>query len=39
MLNIFSTCSIALNHLPVETAFEIIASAGYKKVDVHEKVH
>ena len=34
-----STCSIALNHLPVEKAFEIIAAAGYKKVDVHEKVH
>jgi len=34
-----STCSIALNHLPAEKAFEIIAAAGYKKVDVHEKVH
>ncbi len=34
-----STCSIALNHLPAERAFEIIAAAGYKKVDVHEKVH
>jgi len=34
-----STCSIALNGLPVEKAFEIIAAAGYRKVDVHEKVH
>lgn len=34
-----STCSIALNHLPAEKAFEIIAAAGYRKVDVHEKVH
>jgi sugar phosphate isomerase/epimerase len=34
-----STCSISLNHLPAEKAFEIIAAAGYKKVDVHEKVH
>lgn len=34
-----SACSIALNHLPAEKAFEIIAAAGYKKVDVHEKVH
>ena len=34
-----STCSIALNHLPAEKAFETIAGAGYKKVDVHEKVH
>jgi len=34
-----STCSIALNHLPAEEAFEIIAAAGFTKVDVHEKVH
>jgi len=34
-----STCSIALNHLPAEEAFYLIADAGYKKVDVHEKVH
>jgi len=34
-----STCSIALNHLPASEAFPIIAAAGYKKVDVHEKVH
>jgi len=34
-----STCSICLNHLPADKAFEIIAAAGYKKVDVHEKVH
>lgn len=34
-----SACSIALNHLPAEKAFEIIAAAGYKKVDAHEKVH
>ena len=34
-----STCSIALNHLPAEEAFPIITAAGYKKVDVHEKVH
>lgn len=34
-----SACSIALNHLPADKAFEIIAAAGYKKVDIHEKVH
>jgi sugar phosphate isomerase/epimerase len=34
-----STCSIALNHLPADKAFQIIAAAGYKKVDVHEKIH
>ena len=34
-----STCSIALNHLSADKAFEIIAAAGRKKVDVHEKVH
>jgi sugar phosphate isomerase/epimerase len=34
-----STCSICLNHLPAEEAFPIIAASGYKKVDVHEKVH
>lgn len=34
-----STCSIALNHHPAAGAFPIIAAAGYKKVDVHEKVH
>lgn len=34
-----STCSIALNHLPAEEAFPIIAAAGHRKVDVHEKVH
>ena len=34
-----STCSIALNHLPVARAFELIASAGFGAVDVHEKVH
>ena len=34
-----STCSISLNHMPADRAFEIIAAAGYKKVDVHEKVH
>ena len=34
-----TTCSIALNHMPAEKAFEAIAAAGYKKVDPHEKVH
>jgi len=34
-----STCSIALNHLSADKAFEIIADAGHKKVDPHEKVH
>jgi len=34
-----STCSIALNHLPAQKAFPIIAAAGHRKVDVHEKVH
>jgi len=34
-----STCSIALNHLSADKAFEIIAAAGHKKVDVHEKIH
>ena len=34
-----STCSIALNHLSADKAFEIIAAAGHKKVDAHEKVH
>lgn len=38
-LSRISTCSIALNHLPAEKAFPIIAAAGYSKVDVHEKVH
>lgn len=37
MLRITS-CSIALNHLPADKAFEIAAAGGYKKVDVHEKV-
>jgi sugar phosphate isomerase/epimerase len=34
-----STCSIALNHLSSDKAFEIIAAAGHPKVDPHEKVH
>ncbi len=34
-----STCSICLNHMSAEEAFPIIAAAGYKKVDTHEKVH
>jgi sugar phosphate isomerase/epimerase len=32
-----SACSIALIHHPPEKAFEIIAAAGYKKVDLLEK--
>ncbi len=38
-LSRISTCSICLNHLSAEDAFPIIAAAGYKKVDTHEKVH
>jgi len=34
-----TVCSIALNHMPAEDAFKVIVAAGYKKVDVHEKVH
>jgi len=34
-----STCSICLNHMSAEEAFPIIAASGYRKVDVHEKVH
>ena len=34
-----TVCSIALNHMSAEDAFKVIAAAGYKKVDVHEKVH
>ena len=34
-----STCSIALNHLSAEEAFPIVAAAGHKKIDTHEKVH
>jgi sugar phosphate isomerase/epimerase len=34
-----STCSIALNDRSAERAFEVIAAAGFEKVDVHEKVH
>jgi len=33
-----STCSIALVHHPVNKAFEIIAAAGFTKVDILEKV-
>lgn len=33
-----TTCSIALNHLLADKAFGIVATGGYKKVDVHEKV-
>ncbi|MCK5093104.1 MAG: sugar phosphate isomerase/epimerase [Spirochaetes bacterium] len=33
-----STCSIALMHHPPERAFEIIAAAGYKKVDLCERL-
>ncbi len=33
-----TTCSIALNHLPADKAFGIVAAGGYKKVDVHKKV-
>ena len=33
-----STCSIALIHHPPEKAFEIIATAGYKKVDLLERL-
>ncbi len=33
-----STCSIALIHHPPEKAFEIIAAAGYKKVDLLERL-
>jgi len=38
-LSRISTCSICLNHLSTDIAFEIIAATGYKKVDPHEKVH
>lgn len=38
-LSRISTCSICLNHLSTDMAFEIIAATGYKKVDPHEKVH
>ena len=33
-----STCSIALIHHPREKAFEIIADAGYRKVDLLERM-
>jgi sugar phosphate isomerase/epimerase len=33
-----STCSIALIHHPPEKAFEIIAAAGYRKVDLLERL-
>lgn len=34
-----STCSIALNDRSADEAFAVIADAGYKNVEVHEKVH
>lgn len=39
VLSRISTCSICLNHMSAEEAFPVIAAAGYKKVDTHEKVH
>ena len=34
-----STCSIALNDRAADEAFKVIAGAGYRNVEVHEKVH
>ena len=34
-----STCSISLNDRSADEAFAAIAAAGYRKVDVHEKIH